>query len=168
MVAIYSTLGPARTLAVVLRERNLLRATFAVLLLLIVAVIVRQWVKRRAGRREIGVAVGVAFVYLWTFLRMVSPEERTHLIEYGVVAALMHQAFLERVRHGRRVPMPAVLTVAAIALLGWLDEGIQSILPSRVYDIRDVGFNALAGFMVVAARLALAFARRKDWLGRSG
>jgi len=30
------------------------------------------------------------------------------------------------------------------AFLGWLDEGIQAILPNRVYDIRDMNFNDLA------------------------
>lgn len=50
--------------------------------------------------------------------------------------------------------------MAATALLGWCDEGIQAILPGRVYDLRDVGINALAGFMAVTASLALARARR--------
>jgi hypothetical protein len=163
MVAIYSTLGPARTLVDALRERNLLRVSFALVLLLVVGAIARRWVKRRPGWSEIGVALGVAFAYLVMFLRMASPEERTHLIEYGIVAALIHQALLERVRHGRRVPAPAALTVAVTALLGLLDEGIQAMLPSRVYDIRDVFFNALAGFMVIAARLAIAPQRRPGW-----
>lgn len=56
MVAIYSTLGPARTLVDALRERNLLRFSFAVVVLLVVVAIVGQWVKRRPGWREIGVA----------------------------------------------------------------------------------------------------------------
>jgi hypothetical protein len=163
MVAIYSTLGPARTLVDALRERNLLQVSFALVLLLLVAAIARQLVKRRPGWSEIGVALGVALAYLVMFLRMGSPEERTHLIEYGIVAALIHQALLERVRHGRRVPAPAALTVALTALLGLLDEGIQAMLPSRVFDLRDVGFNALAGFMVIVARLAMAPQRRLGW-----
>ncbi len=163
MVAIYSTLGPARMLVDALRERNLLRVSFAVVVLLVVVAIVGQWVKRRPSWSEIGVALGVALAYLVAFLRMGSPEERTHLIEYGIVAALIHQALLERVRHGRRVPAPAALTVGVTALLGSLDEGIQAMLPSRVFDVRDIGFNALAGFMVVVARLALAPVRLPGW-----
>ena len=91
VVAIYSTLGPAETLAGALRERNLLRTSFALVLLLV----------------------------------------------------------------------PAALAVGATALLGWIDEGIQAILPNRVYDIRDVGFNALAGLMAVAAGLVLAWVRQR-------
>ena len=163
MVAIYATLGPARTLADALRERNLLEVSFALVLLLLVGAIVASWVKRRPGWREIGVALGVALAYLAMFLRMESPEERTHLIEYGIVAALIHQALLERVRNGRPVPVPAALTVAVTALLGTLDEIIQAMLPSRVFDVRDIGFNALAGFMVIVARLAIAPQRRPGW-----
>jgi len=95
--------------------------------------------------------------------RIDSWEERTHLIEYGIVAALIHQALLERVRNGRHVPAPAALSVAVTALLGALDEIIQALLPSRVFDVRDIGFNALAGFMVIAARLALAPQRWPGW-----
>ena len=97
---------------------------------------------------------------------MQHPEERTHLIEYGLVGILIHQALIERLRTGRGSLMPAVLGVAMTVLLGWFDEGIQAILPNRVYDIRDVGFNALAGLMAVAVSLALARVRRR--LGTSG
>ncbi len=49
MVAIYATLGPARTLADALRERNLLEVSFALVLLLVVGAIAASWVKRRPG-----------------------------------------------------------------------------------------------------------------------
>ncbi len=163
LVAIYSSLGLAPMLAEELRERNLLRVSFALVLLLMVGAVVWQWVKRRPGWRDVGVALGVAFAYLVTFARMGSPEERTHLVEYGVVAALIHQALLERVRHGGQVPKPAALTVAFTAVLGVLDESIQSILPNRVFAVADIFFNALAGFMVVVARLAIAPQRRLGW-----
>ncbi len=163
VVAIYSTLGPARTLVDALRERNLLRVSFAVLVLLVVVFVVREWAKTRPGWREIGVGLGVALAYWLTFIRMDNPAERTHLVEYGVVAALIHQALLERARNGRGVRWPAVTTVVVTALLGLLDELIQAVLPSRVFDWQDVGFNALAGFMVIVARLALLPVSRPGW-----
>lgn len=163
VVAIYSTLGPAPTLADALRERNLLRVSFAVVVIVVVGTVVWRWLKTRPDWREIGVALGVALAYWGTFLRIENPAERTHLFEYGIVAALIHQALLERVRHGRPVPRPAALTVAVTALLGLLDEGIQAVLPNRVFDWNDVFFNAFAGFMVVVARLAIAPVRRVGW-----
>jgi len=63
---IYATLGPVYTLAAELRERNLLRVTFALVLLLVVVIIAWRWVKQRPGRGEIGVAIGVTAAYLWT------------------------------------------------------------------------------------------------------
>jgi VanZ family protein len=98
--------------------------------------------------------------YLSAWLRIGTLEERTHLFEYGLVAALVHEALVERQENGRWVPRTAVLALVISVLLGWLDEGIQSILPNRVYDIRDVLFNTVAAVMVIGARWALARVRR--------
>ena len=95
------------------------------------------------------------------FVRMENPQERTHLIEYGVLAAFIYEALAERVRNGRGIPLPSVLAVFATTLLGLLDEGIQVLIPNRVFDIRDVGFNALAGLIAVAASVALAWVRKR-------
>jgi succinate dehydrogenase hydrophobic anchor subunit len=154
VVAIHATLGPAQLLAEALRERNLLRVSVVVGLLLVGAAVVGRWMKRRPGQREIGVALGIAAVYLMAWIRIHSWEERTHLFEYGLVAILIYQALTERLQHDR-VLVPAVLAVAVTGLLGWLDEGIQALLPDRVYDLRDAGFNALAGPMAIGASLEL-------------
>ncbi len=163
MVAIYSSLGPARAVVDALRARGLLEAFSTAVALLVGLAVLWRWRRTRPGWSEIGVGLGVALAYGWTFLRIGNPAERTHLIEYGIVAALLHQALLERNGGGRSVPMPAALTVGITALLGLLDEGIQAVLPSRVFDWNDVFFNALAGFMVIVARLALAPVRRPGW-----
>ncbi len=162
MVAIYTSLGPSQMVAAWLRERNLLRASLVAVLLLGGAFIAWRWMKTHPGWGEIGVGFGVTFAYLWALARVgVPPEERTHLIEYAVVAAFMYQALVERRRNGRSVPAPDLLTVLATALLGWIDEGIQWLLPHRVYDIVDVAFNFLAGVMVIFAALFLALVRRR-------
>jgi len=160
VAAIYSTLALAGTLAGFLREHHLLEVSFVLGLLLLVVAIAGQSLKRRPSSSEIWVALGVTGVYLMAYLRIESPEERTHLFEYGLVAVLIYEALTERLRHGRRVPSPAFLAVLVTVFLGWLDEGIQAILPNRFYDIRDVGFNALAAFMAIAASLTLAWVRR--------
>jgi hypothetical protein len=159
LAAIYSTLGLAGKLAGYLREHNLLGFGFGMGLLLAVGAVIAQWVKRRPGRGEIWVVLGVAAVYFMAWVRIENPAERTHLFEYGLVAVFIYQALSERLRNGRRVPSPAAIAVVATALLGWLDEGIQAILPNRVYDLRDVGVNALAGLLAVVASLVLEWAR---------
>lgn len=163
LVAIYSTLGPARALVDFLRERNLLRVSFGVLVGLVVVAILWHGTRKRPGWSEVGVGFGVALAYGVAFLRIANPAERTHLIEYGVVAVLMYLALTERGRLGRGVPAPAAVTVASTALLGLVDEGIQLVLPSRVFDWNDVLFNALAAFMAIVAMLALAPVRRPGW-----
>jgi hypothetical protein len=160
LVAIYSTLGLAGTLAGALRDRGLISASFWLGLFLVGAAIVIHGLKMRPGVAQIGVALGIAGVYLIAFLRMTSPEARTHLIEYSLVAILIYEALAERQRNGRQVPAPAVLAVVATALLGLLDESIQLLLPNRIFDFIDIGFNALAGFMAIIAILSLAWARR--------
>ena len=163
VVAIYSTLGLASTVADALRDRNLLRVSLAVALAAVLLPVAWRWVKTRPNWGEVGAVLGVAFVYWMVAIRIGSWEERTHLIEYGVVAALIHQALLERDLNGRRVLKPAVTAVAVTALLGLVDEGIQAVLPDRVFDARDIFFNGFAGFMVVAARLAIAPQSRPGW-----
>jgi hypothetical protein len=167
VAVIYSTLGLAGTLAEVLRENNLLGTVWFVGFLLVMVAIVGSGLKSRPGRREVWVVLGVAAVYGMAVARMgFSPEERTHLVEYGIVAVLIYEALSERLQNGRRVRSPAALALVMTALLGWLDEGIQALLPNRVYDIVDVAVNALAALMAIAASLAITRARR--WVGARG
>ena len=158
--AIYATLGLPSTLVSKLFEQALFGDTFFIAFLLIGVAILTQGLKVRPGGLEIGVALGVAAVYLMVFARMGIPE-RSHLFEYGVVAVFIYEALTERASQGRRVPRPALLAVAATALVGVLDEFIQMFLPSRVFDPIDMSFNVLAGLIAVLASVVLAWARRR-------
>lgn len=168
LVAIYATLSPAQQLAAELRQRNLLTLTSGAFLLLVGLVIAVRWATTGPGRREIGAGVGVMAVYLVTLVRLPVPEARSHLFEYGLVAMLIYQALLERRGNGRRVPVPWLLAAGVVALLGWVDEGIQWFLPNRVYDLVDVGLNAAFGLMAIGASLFVGFARNLDIVKRLG
>ena len=171
MVAIYATLGLAQTLAETLRERGLLDISIGLFLLsmfLVAATIITQGLKVRPGGAEVAVAIGVATAYLLVFTRMTVPTERSHLIEYSVVGILIFEALTERASQGRRVPLPPVLAVITTVTLGALDEGIQWLLPNRVFDPVDILFNTLAGIMAVAASVLLSWARRWTTLQRLG
>ncbi len=122
-----------------------------------------QGLKARPRGVEIGIILGIVTVYLLLFARMATPiAERTHLIEYGVVAILIYAALTERASQGRHVPAPAaLLAILATALVGILDECIQAFLPNRVFDPQDMLFNVLAAIMSVTALMALAWARRR-------
>lgn len=162
VVGIYATIGFGSTVAGALREGGLVEASlFLGGMFLVGATVVAQGVRARPGGVEVAVALGVAVVYLLVLMRVASPVERSHLIEYSVLAVFLYEALMERASHGRRVPLPAVLAVVATALVGAVDEAIQLFVPSRVFDPVDIVFNALAGVMAVAASLALGWARRR-------
>ena len=160
VAAIYSTLGLARTLAAVLGDSGVGAGLFILCCLLVLAAVVTQGLKAWPGGPEIGVALGVTAAYILVFVRMSIPTERSHLIEYGVVALFIHEALTERASRGRRVPAPALLAVLAATLIGVLDECIQWFVPGRVLDPLDMLFNALAAVMAVTASSALHRARR--------
>ena len=167
VVAIYSSLGLARTLSDELRNRELFGVFFLLGLLLMGATIVTLSVKTPPGVAEIGVALGVGGAYLLVLPRIALEAERTHLFEYGLVAVLMYEALKERAAHGGRPRRPALIAIVATSLVGLLDELIQALIPSRVFDPVDIQANVLAAVMAITASLALARAGRRK-LGASG
>lgn len=166
LVGIYATLGQAPAIVTLLGERIVesvgTNLFFVVLILLIVIPIF--FIDKRLGRLEVAVGIGILTVYLLAWLRLGSWEERTHLFEYALVAALVHEALLERRDNGRRVPAPATLALVISLGLGWLDEGVQSLLPNRVFDLIDVAFNSLAATMIIGARWVVRLVQR--WVER--
>jgi len=159
VVAIFATLGLARSLAVQLADTGLGASLFVVCCLLVLATVVTQGMKSRPSGPEIAVALGVAAAYLLIFVRMAVPTERSHLIEYGVVAAFIFEALTERARQGRRVPVPALAAITLTSLIGTVDECIQFVLPSRVFEVTDILFNVLAAVMAVGTIKTLRWAR---------
>ena len=149
-------------------EPGLLGPVTTGLLLVALAVLGVRWARHRPGRVEVGAAIGILAVYIVTVIRLPVPEARSHLFEYGLVGVLIHHALLERRANGRRVLLPALLAAVATALLGWVDEGIQAVLPNRVYDILDVGRNAAFGLMAITASAVIQRARRWDRASDSG
>ena len=161
LLTIYGTLSFTKAWAALLRDRNLLDNFFFFAFLLLGFAIILAGLKFRLREIEVGVVLGIVAVYMMVFARMGIPEERTHLIEYSLVAVLIYQALLERKRNGRSVPYPAFIAFLLTSLFGWIDEGIQAILPNRVYDIRDVGFNVLAAFMAIMASVVLRWVHQR-------
>ena len=160
VAAIYSTLGLARTLVDYLGNDFVSVWLFLAGCFLVLLTVVTQGLKVRPGGAEIAVALGVAAAYLLIVVRMSVPTERSHLVEYGVVAVFIHEALTERASRGRRVPVPALLAIVAASVVGAVDEGIQRLIPSRVFDPVDILFNVLAAAMAVTSSVALRWARR--------
>ena len=163
LVAIYASVYPAQTILLWLRERGWLGRSVWVLFSAVSLFVL--WVVARARPRvsEVALLVAVAALYLTILLRLDIIQERIHFIEYGAVAALAFEALRERWRMAGAAWPAAGVAALFTAGAGWVDEGIQALMPNRVYDLRDVGFNALAGALAagtMAARRGLREAGR--------
>ena len=160
VAAIYSTLGLQRALAAALRDSGLLAPLFILSFAAVIAAIPLIALRLRLGGFQVGVVLGIVIAYLMVFVRMGISEERTHLIEYGVVGALSFAAFNER--SGRAGGgSPIVGAIALTTTIGLVDECIQWVLPNRVFDWRDVFFNFFAGTMAILASSAFVWAGRR-------
>ena len=167
VVAIYATADLARTAADALSDSGWLELTptlFSGGMLLIGVMIFVQGLRERSRGVEVGFALGVAAIAVIGFARGMAAAERSHLIEYAVLALIVHEALLERRRRGRRVPLPALLAIAGTTLVGVIDECIQFFVPSRTFDWFDIGFDLLASVMAVGSSAGLRWFLR--WIGR--
>ena len=78
-------------------------------------------------------------------------DKLLHTLAYGFMAMLCFHALVAK-------PLPrALMTIAAIALLGLIDEGIQSLLPYRNASLADWCFDI--GSAATVAALLLLFDR---------
>ena len=164
ITGIYLTIGITQPVSNILQSYGLLTPFFFLGMLLVGLTIISYGINISPNKSTVAVLLGIAAVYLMVFVRIEIPQERTHIIEYGVVAALIYQAFLERKKQGEKVHLPAVFAILATAVVGTPDELIQGIMPNRVFDVRDILFNFLAGMMSVGSIVALNWVskRRKE------
>ncbi len=158
LAAIYLTLAWVRPISDALRSWGLLRATMIGAFLAVAAVAGWALARSRPGWREVAVLAPFAVFYVAVLATMERAEEAFHFVEYGALGALIYGALAARRPDYLR---PALGTVLLTALAGWADEGIQALLPERYYDLRDVGFNALAGVIAAVAITAWRLARRR-------
>ena len=164
-IAIWASLGFAGKLVQKFEGTHILTVAFVVGFLVMITVIVSGVFSRKPTGKEIWVLTGITTVYAMIVVRMGVPMlERTHLFEYGLVAVLVFHAFLERYSNKPNMIKVALFSIILTGLLGWIDEEIQKILPNRVYDIRDILFNILAGVMTVTACSLLTWKRLKNEL----
>ena len=157
LVAIYALIVPAQVLLNGLRARGLLGASVNALFLLTAVGLAALIARTRPGWPEVALYAVVAVVYMAVLRQLPVVQERIHFLQYGLLAGLVY--FARRARWPLPASNSAIVGAAALAavlagLAGWGDEAIQSLVPSRVYDVRDIGFNALAG-VLAATTLAL-------------
>lgn len=160
LLGIYSTLYVARRITEFIREAGMLRVMVATAFVLAAVAVIMLIIKNPALRkpRVVLMLLVAAALYAAVIVPMSSPEEKLHFLEYGTVGVLAFLSTSEAWLTRKRFIFAALFTVAA----GWLDEGIQALLPNRYYDLRDVGFNALAGLMALSVFTILRASARRS------
>ena len=75
------------------------------------------------------------------------PEERVHLMQFGLLGVLAYPSFKgERETWWKAIWVPLLF----VSSVGVTDEVFQWFLPDRYFDLRDIFFNALGGIWGIA------------------
>ena len=147
--AIYASIWLAGSITEFLRERGLISNAIWLVLILVVLAVVLNGIKSRPSTFEIIIWIGLIAVYLMIMLRMTLPEERSHLIEYSVLALFVYEALRERSQHRPGLKHPGLWALMITTGIGIFDEVVQLLVPSRVFDTRDMLFNFLAAILAI-------------------
>jgi hypothetical protein len=155
LTTIYATLAVSYSVSSYLRDQGLLEATFGIGMVLTATTILLFGVRKGHNMATLGMTSGILAVYMLVLVRIEIPEERSHIIEYSVLAAFIYMALLERKQNGGHMFSPPLIAILATALAGLLDEVLQYMLPERVFDMRDILFNCAAALMAVVSIMTL-------------
>ncbi len=160
LLTIVSTLFIGHPLLASLASQDVQAVFFLLGMLLVGATILVHGLKIRPSKTELVIWLGLAAVYLLFFLRLGLPE-RSHLIEYSVLAIFIHKALTERTKQQPLPLKPAIFAFLITVLVGVVDESIQLLLPNRVFDPIDIQFNSLVIFMAIGSSFLLEWVRKK-------
>ncbi len=160
LVTIFSTLVMGRPLQKILANQNIQAFIFLIGMSLVGVTIFSHGLKIQPSKTELTIWLGLMAVYLVFFLRLGLPE-RSHLIEYSVLAIFIHKALVERTTQKNQTLKPALYAFITTFTIGVLDECIQILIPSRIFDMHDIIFNGLVVFMAVGASVILTWVRKQ-------
>lgn len=160
LAAVYGTLSGARVVTEWLREQNLLRVAVGLGFAGALAGMVGALQGARARPGFYPALLAVILVYTLVLAGVESPEERLHLLEYGLVGLLARRSLSGSLA---AAPVRGVLVAVLLTLFaGWLDEGLQGLLPTRHYDPRDVVLNTLAAALALASEALFGWVARRE------
>jgi hypothetical protein len=126
-------------------------------LIIAILVILTVGYCRRWGLPKWSTAICLAVIfiaYAYGIAHIRYPAEKIHFIEYGILAALLYRALcLDMKRYGAYG-----LALFLSGAFGWIDEGIQHLLPNRYYELVDVRLNIVSALLA----LMLIFIAERD------
>ncbi|XOF34560.1 MAG: hypothetical protein ACL93V_04510 [Candidatus Electrothrix sp. YB6] len=150
LLTIYSTLGIARPAAEFLRTKGLLIPT-VILLFIGFTPLILFWRYTAIRQKQLFLRILLMTALLCIAVLIPAlPEERLHFLTYGLAGWLIcwsQEAMIGRSEAAERNRLKKLWLVPCLLvwLAGGVDELIQWVLPTRVFDIRDILFNSIAG-----------------------
>lgn len=111
---------------------------------LLVFLYLRQRGKEKMGSRLGWMAVLGAVSIAIIRYQLQSPAEAIHFVEYSALSFLLFRAF----QHHLRDRMIYVAAVLSVAIMAFVDEFIQWMVPGRYWDYRDIRLNLMAGLIM--------------------
>ena len=159
LAGLYGSIGFVQPISELLDPQTI-GLLFWIGLIMVLLSIVTQGFKIKPKGLEIWIGVGMIAVYIILGVRMFVPE-RSHLIEYSIVALIFYEIFRERKSNGILLRSPVLAAILCTTLTGLIDELIQIPVPHRVFDWFDVLFDFLAACMAVIGSFILGWIRNK-------
>ena len=163
MIVIFSTLFIGNPLLTLFEDQNVQALFFVCGMFLVAISIGLHAILTRPTKIEVALIIGIAAIYLMLILRLGLPE-RSHMIEYSVLAIAIHKAFIERQKHFPNIS-PASMAILLASLIGVIDECIQLFIPNRVFDYYDIAFNGMVVLTAIFFHLLMGWLRKK--IGKS-
>lgn len=158
LIAIFSTLFITQPLIQLFDNQDLEACVFIFGMILVGGVVILHTITLKPSKIETIILLGIIAVYVLFFLRQELPE-RSHLIEYSVLAIFIHKAIIERANQGAKISLPALLAFIIVFSIGVLDECVQIFIPYRVFDLNDIIFNGFAVALAIGSRVVLVWVR---------
>ena len=160
LFVIFATLFVGRPLANLLENQDLQAIFFLIGMVFVGATILIHAVRKPRSGIELTLVLGIMAVYIMLFLRL-GLAERSHLIEYSVLAILIHMALLERKKVKEGLRFPALFAMLLAFVIGVIDESLQLFIPERVFDPVDILFNGIVIVAAIGAYLLIHWIRNR-------
>ena len=160
VLAIFSTLFLGNPLLKALGDQQIQALLFLLGMALAVITVLAVGIGPKTAKVVIVGALALLTVYVMLFLRL-GLAERSHLIEYSVLTALIYSALSERFQDTKKYWLIGVLAFGLAFGIGVTDELIQLFIPDRVFDPIDILFNGLAVLLAILGIMTMRFLKTR-------
>ena len=155
VIAIFSSLAFGRPLQEIIQNPTVQLILFVSGMVITATVIIIHGSSGFSNKLDLVIWLGIIGVSVLLFFRL-GAHERSHLMEYGILAVFVHKAFLARNEQVHTI-LIGLKAFSLVVLIGLLDEGLQRLIPTRVFDWQDVAFNCLAAMLAIGGGMAIYY-----------